>query len=191
MARTMSVPCRRDLACYRNDGHPGECMYPTSSGHVHKGEWCEACVQHGVTLAATPAPHPFAEDWNDPAMDVYDEVPIRTVTTPDGQVYAATPAPPALPPADPTLMEGTPENKAWHRAHDQATPAPLLDPEDYDIGDNGAIIPRAPLDCPVCGGKAGIHQTHTPAPEAERKPDLTNLNVLIGPEIVPIPKSLR
>ena len=55
MARTMSVPCRRDLACYRNDGHPGECMYPTSSGHVHKGEWCEACVQHGVTLAATPA----------------------------------------------------------------------------------------------------------------------------------------
>ena len=29
------------------------------------------------------------------------------------------------------------------------------------------------------------------AGEAERKPDLTNLNVLIGPEIVPIPKSLR
>jgi len=29
MARTMSVPCRRDLACYRNDGHPGDCAYPT------------------------------------------------------------------------------------------------------------------------------------------------------------------
>ena len=29
MARTMSVPCRRDLACFRNDGHPGECAYPT------------------------------------------------------------------------------------------------------------------------------------------------------------------
>ena len=28
MARTMSVPCRRDLACYRNDGHPGDCAYP-------------------------------------------------------------------------------------------------------------------------------------------------------------------
>jgi len=30
MARTMSVPCRRDLACYRNDGHDGDCMYPTA-----------------------------------------------------------------------------------------------------------------------------------------------------------------
>ena len=29
MARTMSVPCRRDLACYRDDGHPGDCAYPT------------------------------------------------------------------------------------------------------------------------------------------------------------------
>ena len=55
MARTTPA-CQSDLACFRNDGHPGECMYPTSSGHVHKGEWCEACVQHGVTLAATPAP---------------------------------------------------------------------------------------------------------------------------------------
>ena len=26
----MSVPCRRDLACYRNDGHPGDHLYPTS-----------------------------------------------------------------------------------------------------------------------------------------------------------------
>jgi hypothetical protein len=29
MTRTMSVPCRRDLACYRDDGHPGDCAYPT------------------------------------------------------------------------------------------------------------------------------------------------------------------
>ena len=29
MARTMSVPCRRDLTCYRNDGHDGDCAYPT------------------------------------------------------------------------------------------------------------------------------------------------------------------
>jgi len=30
VARTMAVPCRRDLACYRNDGHDGDCMYPTA-----------------------------------------------------------------------------------------------------------------------------------------------------------------
>ena len=29
MARTMSVPCRRDLACYRNYGHDGGCAYAT------------------------------------------------------------------------------------------------------------------------------------------------------------------
>ena len=27
MARTMRVPCRRHLACYRNDGHDGDCAY--------------------------------------------------------------------------------------------------------------------------------------------------------------------
>jgi len=45
MARTMSVPCRRDLACYRNDGHTGDHAYATPK-----------TVPQPVTLAATPAP---------------------------------------------------------------------------------------------------------------------------------------
>jgi hypothetical protein len=39
----MAVPCRRDLACYRNDGHDGDCMYP--SRYTPPCQWDLACVR--------------------------------------------------------------------------------------------------------------------------------------------------
>jgi len=141
MARTMSVPCRRDLACYRNDGHPGECMYPTSSGHVHKGEWCEACVQHGVTLAATPATMvalcgavltcalPILHDGDHERADG-----IRWT-------WPATPAPPV------TLSHGQGSGNDTVILRNSltihATPAPL----DVDCGDPF----HKTAECPTCG----------------------------------------
>ena len=88
------------------------------------------------------------------------ECPVATPAPPDAEQEAA------LMPLPSTLSERDAAQVRLNVAAllRAATPAPLLDPEDYDIGDNGAIIPRAPLDCPVCGGKAGIHQRHTPAP---------------------------
>ena len=42
------------------------------------------------------------------------------------------------------------------------------------------VATPAPLDCPVCGGKAGIHQRHTPAPLDERPPALPPANPSLG-----------
>ena len=54
MSRTMNWPCRRDLACYRNDGHHGECAYPTpdtAPRHVPAAEPrpCPACGEPNPT----------------------------------------------------------------------------------------------------------------------------------------------
>jgi len=100
-----------------------------------------------------------------------------------GECECATPAP-----LDVTDCDCTPGFP--HKAQVAATPAPL-DVERLARALR-ELFPKAQTNqWPFTVEQVAAAIAAAYAGEAERKPDLTNLNVLIGPEIVPIPKSLR
>ena len=92
MARTMAVPCRRDLACYRNDGHPGDCAYPTpetvpqpamtdrtpttadaEEGVVREGSLTPGGNRVGPKAWALIVSLSEYDDWMGAVLDVVDE----------------------------------------------------------------------------------------------------------------------
>ena len=79
MTRAITPPCRRDLACYRNDGHPEDHAYATPDTVPSPAPIWQAGydagyreAQQDIALAAASAPSPDAPGLREVMVDALD-----------------------------------------------------------------------------------------------------------------------